>query len=278
MPKEYSGPVGIVDADSIMYQLSWYYQVAEILPIEPFDETLVPNAIHTSVDSFLTKLKCQMNVDDLQLHFTASKRNEDIFREHYGRKPKDPFRDHVTEAYKDNRNKDDNIFAYGATLRSLLRYDHTYLHDSIEADDAVQHISRLHPDWIVSSCDKDVWNSNPNPNWVYDKRRKWTHVSKQEAEWFHYYQCLVGDPSDNIKGIPGVGPKHKLVKTLDKSMHPVELWEAVVAAYEAKGLGVDDAVINMRLLSTHQLRTDSDGKTRLHLWEPTDEFLKPYWG
>ena len=76
--------VGIVDADSIMFNLGWYYAKADLLPNDGADyssSTVAPEFVHTAVDTFLDKLKVQMNVDSLHLHFTGSSKNKGLFEE-----------------------------------------------------------------------------------------------------------------------------------------------------------------------------------------------------
>lgn len=67
-------------------------------------------------------------------------------------------------------------------------------------------------------------------------------VSPAEATRFHRYQTLVGDSTDNIKGCPKIGDKKaKAILEAD------DTWDAVLNAYEAKGLGIDEMLLNARL-------------------------------
>ena len=65
---------------------------------------------------------------------------------------------------------------------------------------------------IICTIDKDL---DQIPGWHYNfvKKEKY-NVSPEEATRFFYYQCLVGDTADGIKGVPGIGPV-KAKKLLD---------------------------------------------------------------
>lgn len=64
----------------------------------------------------------------------------------------------------------------------------------------------------IASIDKDL-KQVPGLHYNFVKK-EWTEVSKRAAERFFTYQLLVGDVSDNIFGIKGIG-KVKAEKLLD---------------------------------------------------------------
>jgi len=79
--------------------------------------------------------------------------------------------------------------------------------DYLEADDLIgieaDRLRRLGEDFVIVSTDKDL---NCIPGWHYNSDRdEIYHVSESEAMYNFYYQCLLGDKTDNIPGIPGVG-------------------------------------------------------------------------
>ena len=77
-----------------------------------------------------------------------------------------------------------------------------------------------------------------------------------------YFQTLAGDTSDGYKGCPGIG-KVKANNALVDCNNEVEMWEATIELYEAKGLTAEDAVLTMQLANMHQLHGDS-----IILWQP----------
>jgi 5'-3' exonuclease len=112
--------------------------------------------------------------------------------------------------------------------------------DGIEADDMLgirqTELSSEGQESIICSIDKDL---KQIPGWHYSwpiirkdvvvSEEKTFFVSQSEADYFFYYQLLVGDPTDNIKGARGVG-KVKAKKLLD--CDPSLYFETVREAYQ----------------------------------------------
>lgn len=153
-----------------------------------------------------------------------------------GRPPKPlhyyPLRDHLSKTYR------------------------TYLKPSLEGDD-IMGILATHPTLvpgrkIIVSIDKDMATI---PGELYNPGKGTLRkVSEEEADQFFYTQVLTGDPTDNYKGCPGIGPKKAeviLASVLCGSGIPNEgdgarVWAAIVGAYTAKGLTEDDALVQAR--------------------------------
>lgn len=79
--------------------------------------------------------------------------------------------------------------------------------DGAEADDALGYRAyEIGPEAVVVTNDKDLKMIEGNH---YDPVKKllWSITAEEAIYWF-YYQCLIGDPTDNIKGVPGIGPKN----------------------------------------------------------------------
>lgn len=87
--------------------------------------------------------------------------------------------------------------------------------DGCEADDMVgRRLIEVGDNGILAHIDKDL---NQITGWHYNwelrrngeviREAKKYFVSPEEADRFFWYQLLVGDSTDNIKGVPGVGPK-----------------------------------------------------------------------
>lgn len=100
--------------------------------------------------------------------------------------------------------------------------------DGIEGDDilGIRHMEYYnnfnfqYPHWnekrpsIICHIDKDI---NQIPGWHYNwelnrlgktiREKRQYFVTPEEALYNFYYQLLVGDPTDNIKGVSGIGPK-----------------------------------------------------------------------
>lgn len=101
-----------------------------------------------------------------------------------------------------------------------------------EADDIiynlVEWINQLAPGtkFVVMSTDKDFFQLLPNPNvFVYNPvkkieytRARFEHEFGFEPEHYVSWKAMVGDASDNLKGVSGLGPKKatKIVQNLFK--------------------------------------------------------------
>lgn len=163
-----------------------------------------------------------------------------------------------------------------AHMRARYR---TYERPTLEADDILGILSTsptiLDGERIIVSIDKDL-KTIPGLLWNPSKDKEPRLISKDEADYWHLYQTLVGDTTDNYKGCPGIGPK-KADEILSKlwgdsdtgPFFPVDLvWPHVVAAYIRKGLTVEDAVLQARVARIAR-HTDYDFKRKeIKLWQP----------
>jgi 5'-3' exonuclease len=271
--------VGLVDADSIMFNLGWYYIKADILPDDKADyrnSTVAPPEIHKAVETFLDKLREQMNVTTLHLHFTGSSKNQGLFEEFNKRPMLEQFRNTLGCTYKSNRKEAALPAGYHYTLRVLLEKSKAYIHDQWEADDAIILHKKLNPDYVLSSNDKDVYGQHFGTSWLYDKRRKWVDIDKGHANYFAFLQAITGDPVDGFGGVPGIGPA-KAAKFVSVDNTPTQNWEGVLAAFDSKGLDEEEALINMRFANMHQLSVNKDGAAVVDLWKPEGKHLEPVW-
>lgn len=132
-------------------------------------------------------------------------------------------RKEIDEDYKANRPDlgEDNPFGQLALIRRGLsdcgiKNIET---DGVEADDFIAGIVRAaagQVEAVISSPDKDFWQLIDDTTSVFTYRGK---VSKHQtkdtfftqfgfsASLYNIYKSLTGDPSDNIKGIAGIGSK-----------------------------------------------------------------------
>lgn len=116
--------------------------------------------------------------------------------------------------------------------------------DGIEADDMLgirQMELTIDKDdgSMIAHLDKDInqipgwhfnWELNRLGKCVREKRQYF--VTLEEGNRFFYYQLLTGDPTDNIKGAVGIGPK-KAEALLD-SMEEHEWYNAVLDCYSCE--------------------------------------------
>lgn len=172
------------------------------------------------------------------------------------------FRYDLYKDYKANRNRDREP-KYLKALRHYCaeHFKNIAFHAGFEADDLIVEDKKNNPEALLMAVDKDVLNAVPGRHFNY-KRREIVEVSKKQALVWPYFQAIVGDSSDNIKGIPKVGPVGAS-KVVNENMTEPELWNALVQAYLSAGLTEEEALLNMRLVNMHQYKN-----RKLCLWRP----------
>lgn len=100
--------------------------------------------------------------------------------------------------------------------------------EGCEADDMLgvrqmEFLGRQKPVCIVT-IDKDL-DMIPGDHYNFVKKEKY-YVDETAACRFFYYQCLIGDTADGIKGVPGIGPK-KATKLLEQCDSEERLYQVV---------------------------------------------------
>jgi DNA polymerase-1 len=171
--------------------------------------------------------------------------------------------------YKANRDYSKRPVYLSAVKDYMAENYRSYRKPTMEADD-IMGILSTHPTLvpgrrIIVSEDKDMQTI---PGWLWNpaKDRKPRLVDVHEADYFHMYQTLCGDTTDNYKGCPGVGDK-KAKAALDAGS-PVDWWDIVVGLFEKKGLTEDDAILQAQLARICRA-DDYNFKTQeVILWNP----------
>lgn len=160
--------------------------------------------------------------------------------------------------YKGNRKKQENVF-----LPSLLKYIEVEHNGAsvykLEADDLVSYFKKKDPEnSIICSMDKDVLYQSPGKHYNY-KKKEYSVTSEAGAIWFLWKQVLMGDSTDNITGVPGIGEK-KSSKILGKNYLCAKvLYETVLNEY-INHFGTIEGINNFTetLNLVYLLKTDED--------------------
>lgn len=140
----------------------------------------------------------------------------------------------TTKLYKGNRDPNHKPKHYKA-IKEFLLGKGAIIRPNWEADDAIG-VEASQPDGkrrIIVSTDKDLDQiAGEHYNWVtgelYD-------VSKRAGDVYLFTQLLTGDTTDNIPGLPDMGPV-KARKLLDGAASRKELYSRVRGAYEESAL------------------------------------------
>jgi len=102
--------------------------------------------------------------------------------------------------------------------------------DGVEADDELGIAATANPDSIICTIDKDLQQV---PGWHHNFVKGTTHfVTEQQGMVFFYRQMLIGDSSDNVRGVDGIGSV-KAGRRISESMGEREAFDSVRSAFRS---------------------------------------------
>jgi hypothetical protein len=155
--------------------------------------------------------------------------------------------------YKGNRQGQEKPYHYDTLKMNLINTYNTEEVEFNEADDAIsmaqyadmervqgqvcaeEFASELNT--VICSRDKDL---NMVPGWHYSwpsgrspEKPMWFQTKVEGLRCF-YKQLLTGDPTDNILGLHGVGPKSKLITYLDECNTEWVMFNHVLDCYRQR--------------------------------------------
>jgi DNA polymerase-1 len=173
--------LALIDSDTICY--------AAAAVSEGQSESIAMWNANSMVEDTLRKL----NTNEFRLYLTGENN----------------FRYRVYPEYKANRLKMEKPQFLQVVRQHLVDEWGAQMSDGCEADDelGIDHTYNNENgiESIIVSIDKDL---KMIPGWNYNPRKdERTLISPTDAIRFFYYQLLVGDTADNIKGASGIGPK-----------------------------------------------------------------------
>lgn len=143
--------------------------------------------------------------------------------------------------------------------------------DSFEGDDCMG-ILMTHPDKIkghkvICSSDKDMKTIVGDH---YDfKHKERFYVGEDEAYYWHMFQTLTGDTTDNYKGCPRIG-QVKAEKILS-AVEPPEYWKTVVETFAKAGCTEEEALVQARVAKICQWTDVNYDSGEVILWTPPKE-------
>ena len=184
-------------------------------------------------DKMLHDILLETGVDSYALYLTGSNN----------------FRRELTATYKASRPAEKPMH-WQAVRDYLVRSFGAQIIDGKEADDEMGISQDKHSDTtIICSIDKDL-KQIPGKHYNFVKK-EWDMVTKSAGYRFLFYQAIVGDASDNIKGITGMGPVK--ANAYLNTFCSMDYYEAVRMLY-----GDDDRYhMNLSLLYIWQQEDDS---------------------
>lgn len=170
---------------------------------------------------------------------------------------KDGYRYKVSPNYKGNRKHRPKPIIFYA-LREFLKQRFNFVEFSgLEADDLVAYYSSNNEGLktVICSPDKDVLYQCVGTHFNYQKV-EFVTTSVSDAEKFLWKQVLMGDSTDNIQGIPGVGIKtaENWLKDRENDIGAFAFKKYVEKFGEVSG--IMEFIINFRLV--YLLKTKDD--------------------
>lgn len=160
------------------------------------------------------------------------------------------FRKRKYPDYKANRTAEKPVWL-ATTKIHAVEFWKAKITDGYEADDAIG----IHAGdgTIICSIDKDL-RQIPGLHYNFVKDELVT-ISEQEAHYNFWAQMLIGDTSDNVFGIRGIGPVKALSLLNDKSWD--EMKDIVFQIYN------DEERFNKNIELLHILREEPDYETTI---------------
>jgi DNA polymerase-1 len=232
--------VVLFDADSLIYQAVYkvitYSEIKEMYCKGLLRFEIEMEILQRAYDRFekisfdiLNDIEQQFQIEKTMYFFTKCKNN---------------FRKKIYQEYKANRKKPNK---WVNELRNyLLEYlENSFAHDEYEADDLIYYHTQLMDvkDYIICSIDKDLkqieglhfdyyqLKKYDEQGTEYKIRKGFKHMTKTDCENLLCKLFLVGDASDNIKGIKGIG-ELKAEKIIYSKYTTYGKFRAVCEAYK----------------------------------------------
>lgn len=133
----------------------------------------------------------------------------------------------------------------------------------LEADDIMGIFCT--PEVAMASSDKDMSTIPHVRRYSIYHNKVLPAPTEHEADRFLFKQALTGDPTDGFKGCPNVGDK-RADKILADCETLRDLEDALIGAFESRGLTEDDALLQLRLARILRPGEYENGKPRIYCW------------
>lgn len=245
----------LIDGDILLYQIT----AAAEQPFYWGDDLWTLHAdegeVKEQIDNEVTSLKTILNAKRVIIALSGETN----------------WRKFVLPSYKANRKGTRKPVVYRAAKDYVRSVYEVVEYPNLEADDVLGIIAtdkKVRGSKIIVSADKDL---KTIPGFLYNPEKPELgiqEISREQADWNHMYQTLVGDTADGYTGCPGVGPKtaEKVLTGLWSS----QLWDAVVASYEDAGLGEAEALVQARVSRILRWGEYDQSTHVVHFWKPDE--------
>lgn len=132
--------------------------------------------------------------------------------------------------------------------------------DGCEADDMMGISQCSQKNTIICTIDKDL-NMIPGLHYNFVRGEQY-HVTEEEGMKYFFYQLIVGDPTDNIKGVVGAGKK-KAQHVLERNDSLEDIFQEIKDMYSCdEELEMNAACLWIWRKENDQWRLDTHDPTR----------------
>lgn len=198
----------LIDGDIVLYRSAASCEPTKTKPIrEPLDVAI------QRCDELLYRILEQTGSDQYKIFISGSEN----------------FRKTIDPTYKANRPLEKPEHFHGVRNFLISEWG-AEITGGYEADDAIGIASQTLEDTVICSIDKDFLQL-PGKHFNFVKN-EFLDVSYEEAEFNFWCQMLIGDTSDNVVGIEGIGKK-KAPRRLE-GLTPDEMFDVVLRLYGDK--------------------------------------------
>ena len=198
--------IALIDADSLLHRALWKNSFSDA--IEKLDIDLEASIIGCYADKWKVAVK---NTDGSN------------------------FRKHLLASYKQHRNRSVNEeHQLKGLIQHLIAHWDAVSAEGQEADDLVvqwyhEELDKKEYLPIIASIDKDLLTCSGTHYRMKEDRIM--YQPPEEAHYFFHLQLLMGDPTDGISGLPGIGPT-KAEKLLE-GVEPEKYRQKVIDSYKS---------------------------------------------
>lgn len=238
--------VSLIDGDSICYIVAWNHEDSLV--------SLVEQSCDSIVEAILKNTGAT--------HYLGTFSSSENFRH----------REYLVAKYKGNRPpKPEWVREWEMVIKNHLVNKWGFIiPEDLEADDVVASLSFWNDGntYIICSPDKDM-KQCPGSHFNYSdlSTASVIEVDNKTAQKNFWTQMLTGDTTDNIKGVPGVGPA-KVQKLFEGIDNEIDYYMAVHEAFKTYYGEYYGPIIYQETLTAIQLM----GPTHTH-WQQHKDYL-----
>lgn len=242
--------IALIDADSIIYILAWHHKdtesIAQSLVLEDCDKMVEGILSACSAKQYIGSFSSPQNFRH-RLYKYASYKGTRKEKDEWVKRWEAPIKKHLCDKWG-----------------FFIPFD-------LEADDVISGAWHMlgGVDCVVCSPDKDLMQI-PGPHYDY-KKTEVINITHEEAGLYLAKQMLMGDSSDNVKGLPGIGEvKAKALLKEPSIISKIrELYHVQFGEHYGPIIHLETVIALQLLCPTHPLwqdyKTFIEGLVSMHL-------------